>query len=196
MIEVKPSGQACGATVTGLDLARPLDAATLREVRAAWLEHHVLAFPDQTLSDADLERIAQSFGVFGSEPYFGTIEGSEHVVALTRKADEKAPAVRGELAFRLEFYGRAAHRYLPVQSRHSAGRRRHRVYQPAKSAGGNARCAARQNRGAHGSALGGSGLCARWHVRGKGQGGGSQYGYSLFGGRQGSAWPPVYPQAS
>ncbi len=91
MIEVKPSGQACGATVTGLDLARPLDAATLREVRAAWLEHHVLAFPGQTLSDADLERIAQSFGVFGSEPYFGTIEGSDHVVALTRKADERAP---------------------------------------------------------------------------------------------------------
>lgn len=91
MIAVKPSGQACGATVSGLDLATPLDAATIKAVRAAWLEHHVLAFPDQTLTDADLERIVQSFGVFGSEPYFGTIEGSEHVVALTRKADEKAP---------------------------------------------------------------------------------------------------------
>ncbi len=56
MIEVKPSGQACGATVTGLDLSTPLDAATIQAVRAAWLEHHVLAFPDQTLSDADLER--------------------------------------------------------------------------------------------------------------------------------------------
>jgi taurine dioxygenase len=91
MIEVNPSGQACGATVTGLDLAKPLAAAKLREVRAAWLEHHVLAFPDQTLSDSDLERVALSFGVFGSEPYFGTIEGTEHVVALTRKAHEKAP---------------------------------------------------------------------------------------------------------
>jgi taurine dioxygenase len=91
MIEVKASGQACGATVTGLDLSRELDATTLRAVRAAWLEHHVLAFPDQTLSDADLERIVQSLGVFGSEPYFLPIEGSEHVVALTRRADEKAP---------------------------------------------------------------------------------------------------------
>jgi taurine dioxygenase len=91
MIEVKPSGQACGAIVTGLDLSTQLDAATIQAVRAAWLEHHVLAFPDQILTDADLERIVQSFGVFGSEPYFGTIEGSEHVVALTRKADEKAP---------------------------------------------------------------------------------------------------------
>jgi taurine dioxygenase len=37
MIEVKPSGEACGATVTGLDLSRDLDAATVHAVRAAWL---------------------------------------------------------------------------------------------------------------------------------------------------------------
>ncbi|MEZ5503547.1 MAG: TauD/TfdA family dioxygenase [Halioglobus sp.] len=91
MLAVTPSGQACGATVTGLDLSRPLDAATIEAVRRAWLEHHVLAFPDQRLSDADLERLVQYFGVFGSEPYFLPIEGSEHVVALTRRADEKAP---------------------------------------------------------------------------------------------------------
>lgn len=91
MITVTPSGQACGATVTGLDLSSPLDAATVRAVRTAWLEHHVLAFPDQHLSDDDLERIVQHFGVFGAEPYFMPIKGSEHVVALTRRADEKAP---------------------------------------------------------------------------------------------------------
>ncbi len=91
MIDVKLSGQACGATVTGVDLSRALDAATIRTLRTAWMEHHVLAFPGQTLSDADLERIVQYFGVFGSEPYFMPITGSEHVVALTRKADEKAP---------------------------------------------------------------------------------------------------------
>ena len=91
MIDVKPSGQACGATVTGVDLSGTLDAATIRILRTAWMEHHVLAFPGQTLSDADLERIVQYFGVFGAEPYFMPIPGSEHVVALTRKADEKAP---------------------------------------------------------------------------------------------------------
>ena len=91
MIEVIPSGQACGATITGVNLAEELDAATIGAVRAAWLEHHVLAFPDQALSDTNLEQIVQCFGVFGSEPYFLPIDGSEHVVALTRKADEKAP---------------------------------------------------------------------------------------------------------
>lgn len=91
MIEVKPSGQACGATVTGLDLSGELDAATIHTVRTAWMEHHVLAFPDQSLSDADLEKLVQYFGMFGAEPYFEPMEGSEHVVALTRRADEKAP---------------------------------------------------------------------------------------------------------
>jgi len=91
MIEITPSGQACGATVRGVDLSRELDAEMVRTLRGAWLEHHVLAFPDQDLTDADLERIVQYFGVFGDEPFFDTIAGSEHVVALTRRADETAP---------------------------------------------------------------------------------------------------------
>jgi len=61
-IEITPSGQACGATVRGVDLTRPLDAHTVGEIRAAWLEHHVLAFPGQPMSDGDLERFTLSFG--------------------------------------------------------------------------------------------------------------------------------------
>lgn len=91
MIEVIPSGQACGATVTGVDLSGELDAATVQALRAAWMEHHVLAFPDQALPDEALERLVPRFGVFGSEPFFDTIAGSDHVVALTRRADETAP---------------------------------------------------------------------------------------------------------
>ena len=91
MIDVIPSGQACGATVTGVDLSTALDAATIRTLREAWLQHHVLAFPDQDLADIDLERFVLSFGVFGSEPFFRPIPGSEHIVALTRRADETAP---------------------------------------------------------------------------------------------------------
>lgn len=91
MIEVTPSGQACGATVTGVDLSSDVDPVTVQALRAAWMDHHVLAFPDQQLSDDDLERIVPYFGVYGREPFFDTIAGSDHVVALTRKADETAP---------------------------------------------------------------------------------------------------------
>ncbi|MEE6246995.1 MAG: TauD/TfdA family dioxygenase, partial [Pseudomonadota bacterium] len=46
-LHITPSGQACGATVEGVDLAQPLDAPTIEAIREAWLQHHVLAFPQQ-----------------------------------------------------------------------------------------------------------------------------------------------------
>lgn len=90
-IEVTPSGQACGATVRGIDLSQPLDDATVAEVRAAWLEHHVLSFPDQAMSDDDLERFTTAFGPFGDDPYIAPIPGRDHVIAVERVADETAP---------------------------------------------------------------------------------------------------------
>lgn len=90
-IEVTPSGQACGAEVRGLDLTSPLDAGTVATIRHAWLEHHVLAFPDQSISDDDLERFTLSFGPFGHDPFFEAIDGREHIAAIHRLPDEQAP---------------------------------------------------------------------------------------------------------
>ncbi|MEQ8263247.1 TauD/TfdA family dioxygenase [Pseudohaliea sp.] len=89
--DLTPSGQACGATVRGLDLAQPLDAATVAALRAAWLEHGVLAFPDQAMGDDDLERFTRYFGPFGDDPFIEPIPGREHIIAVSRRADEQAP---------------------------------------------------------------------------------------------------------
>jgi taurine dioxygenase len=91
MIQITPSGQACGAAVRGVDLTRPLDTATVAAIRAAWLEHHVLAFPDQAMSDDDLERFTTYFGGFGDDPFIAPIEGRKHVIAVERRADETSP---------------------------------------------------------------------------------------------------------
>ena len=88
---VEPSGAACGARVTGLDLSQQLDAATIAAVRAAWLEHHVLAFPDQAMTDDDLERFTLAFGGFGEDPFFAPITGRQHIAAIRREADEQSP---------------------------------------------------------------------------------------------------------
>lgn len=87
-LHVTPSGQACGATVRGVDLAADLDATTIAEIRAAWLEHKVLAFPDQDLSDDDLERNTLRYGPFGNDPFFASIEGHPQIAAIRRDADE------------------------------------------------------------------------------------------------------------
>lgn len=90
-VDVESSGQVCGARVTGVDLSRPLPDAMIGELREAWLEHHVLAFPDQQLTADDLERFTLQFGPFGDDPFISPIEGSDHVIAIRRDADETAP---------------------------------------------------------------------------------------------------------
>ncbi len=90
-VTVRISGQACGATVTGLDLTQKLSGDAVREIRALWLEHHVLAFPDQHLGDDDLERFTLALGGFGDDPYIAPIAGRDHIIAVQRKADETSP---------------------------------------------------------------------------------------------------------
>ncbi|MGA9275931.1 TauD/TfdA dioxygenase family protein [Ilumatobacter sp.] len=86
-IDIQPSGQACGASVRGVDL-RSLDDDTTAAIRSAWLEHKVLAFPDQSLSDDDLEAFTLRFGPFGDDPFFASIDGHPHIAAIRRTADE------------------------------------------------------------------------------------------------------------
>ena len=90
-LNITPSGQACGAKVSGLDLSKPLDDALVKEIRAAWLEHHVLCFSDQNLSDDALESFTLNFGNFGDDPFIAPIEGRKHVIAVQRAAEETAP---------------------------------------------------------------------------------------------------------
>lgn len=90
-MRIEPSGSACGAEVTGIDLTKPLSAAEICQLRKAWTTHLVLAFPDQDLDDDDLERFTLVFGHFGEDPFIAPIAGRQHVIAVTRSADETAP---------------------------------------------------------------------------------------------------------
>jgi len=87
-LEITPTGQPFGARATGVDLTGPLAPHTVAEIRAAWLEHHVLVFPDQAMDDDDLERFSLYFGPFGDDPFIAPIPGREHVIAVKRDADE------------------------------------------------------------------------------------------------------------
>ena len=90
-MQVIPSGQACGATVTSVDLAGALDDATIGAIRSAWLAHQVIAFPDQKLDDDELERFTRKIGAFGLDPFIAPVPGRQHVLEVRREADETSP---------------------------------------------------------------------------------------------------------
>ncbi len=90
-LTISPTKASCGAVVSGVDLSKKISSDLIAELRAHWTEHKVLAFPDQHLTDDDLERFTLYFGEFGEDPFFGHIEGHEHIAAIQRNADETTP---------------------------------------------------------------------------------------------------------
>ncbi|MBV8393118.1 MAG: TauD/TfdA family dioxygenase [Alphaproteobacteria bacterium] len=61
-ITVKPRHPALGAEVRGVDLRKPMDAATLQAVKDAWTEHLVIVFPDQPITDEEHVAFTRHFG--------------------------------------------------------------------------------------------------------------------------------------
>jgi len=71
-IQVKKLAPALGAEVGGVDLSRPLPAEIFAEIRKAWLDHLVLRFRGQALSDPQLMAFSKLFGELdppGPNPY-------------------------------------------------------------------------------------------------------------------------------
>ena len=91
VIEVTPQQASCGALIRGIDLRKDLSAAEVAAVRAAWLKHQVVAFPDQPMEITDIERFATYMGANGEDPYIEAIAGHPRVVQVRREPDEKTP---------------------------------------------------------------------------------------------------------
>ena len=89
MVEVRPVDAPCGAVITGVDLSLKLSEKTVTDIRQAWLQYHVLVFPEQVLNAGDLERFTLSFGNFGEDPFFDPIKDHNHIAAIRRDANEK-----------------------------------------------------------------------------------------------------------
>jgi taurine dioxygenase len=62
MLTIKPTGAVLGATVLGIDLARPLLEPDLGRILLALGKHGVLRFPDQHLDLGALKRFSEQFG--------------------------------------------------------------------------------------------------------------------------------------
>jgi taurine dioxygenase len=94
-LSIRPNPSGFGAEVTGLDLSRPLPADTLARVKAAFLAHGVLWFPDQPLDHDQLEAFTLQFGTFGWDPYVAPLADRPHILEVRREPDETARVFGG-----------------------------------------------------------------------------------------------------
>ena len=61
-ITVTARHPALGAEIRGVDMRRPLDAATLQAIGDAWMRHLVVVFPDQRITDQEHVAFTRHFG--------------------------------------------------------------------------------------------------------------------------------------
>jgi alpha-ketoglutarate-dependent taurine dioxygenase len=61
-LDIQRVSPSIGAEVRGVDISQPLPDETIAAVRAAWLEHLVLFFPDQDLTPDQQVAFASRFG--------------------------------------------------------------------------------------------------------------------------------------
>ncbi len=61
-LKVRKLHPALGAEVLGIDMRRPLDPATAAELQAIWMDHLVLVFPRQRITDQEHVAFTRYFG--------------------------------------------------------------------------------------------------------------------------------------
>lgn len=88
MVTVTPSGAALGATITGVDLRAPQTPEVTSAIRSAWLEHLVLAFPDQALSPDEFEAFARTIGTPMQYPFVESITENPYIIEVRKEPDE------------------------------------------------------------------------------------------------------------
>ena len=81
--DIRRVSGALGAEVRGLDLDRDLGDDTIAAIRAAWLEHLVLVFPDQNLSPERQLAFASQFGeATAAHPVDPALDGHPQVLPV------------------------------------------------------------------------------------------------------------------
>src|SRR5438309_11971494 len=90
-IDVRPLTAVIGAEIFGVDLRQPLDDGTVSDVRKALLDHLVVFFRDQDLTDEQHLAFAQRFGPLSVSPLATRYQETPSVTVL----DQVSPKGEG-----------------------------------------------------------------------------------------------------
>jgi alpha-ketoglutarate-dependent taurine dioxygenase len=88
-LEVHKIAGALGAEISGVDLARDLDDATVAEIRRIWLDNCVVFFRNQDLPPAQFLRLAKRFGEPIEYPFLKGLDGFPEIITVAKLEHEK-----------------------------------------------------------------------------------------------------------
>jgi taurine dioxygenase len=88
-IEVHKIAGALGAEISGVDLARDLDDATVAEIRRVWLDNCVVFFRNQDLPPARFLALAKGFGEPIEYPFLKGLDGFPEIITVAKLEHEK-----------------------------------------------------------------------------------------------------------
>jgi len=88
-LAVEPVAGTIGAEVGGVDLARELPDSKVAEVRAAFLEHHVLFFRDQDLTPDSLMAFGRRFGELDTHPFVEGMDEHPEVIEIVTEPQDR-----------------------------------------------------------------------------------------------------------
>ena len=88
-LEVHKIAGALGAEISGVDLARELDDATVAEIRRIWLDNCVVFFRNQDLAPAQFLELAKRFGEPIEYPFLKGLDGFPEIITVAKLEHEK-----------------------------------------------------------------------------------------------------------
>ncbi|HHK74603.1 MAG TPA: taurine dioxygenase [Rhizobiales bacterium] len=89
VLDIRPVSGALGAEIFGVDLAGDLPDETIAVIRQALLEHLVIFFRDQTITEAQHLAFARRFGTPVDYPMIKGLEGFPEIVPIIKLEHEK-----------------------------------------------------------------------------------------------------------
>ncbi|MEL0018891.1 MAG: TauD/TfdA family dioxygenase [Rickettsiales bacterium] len=86
-IEVTPIAGACGAEISGVDLAQPLGNEGFATVHQALLDHGVIFFRDQVLTPEQQIAFSRRFGDLRISEQYESLEGYPEIIEIVKEPD-------------------------------------------------------------------------------------------------------------
>ena len=80
---------ALGAEISGVDLAQPQPDAIIAQIRAAFVEHQVIFFRDQTLTPEQQLAFGRRFGPLNIHPYVSGMTDFPEIMEVIKEPSEK-----------------------------------------------------------------------------------------------------------